>query len=199
MKKGDIVRCRYKFKFEAVHDNELLTVSIERTAKEKDYILIPLFINGLGFYPPEFDYCLPGSYLPTDHPDYYRQSTDNYFFYANGRYKVSFDQDFMYTGKYYLIPADTEGAPIPKLAAKRTDELRNLAISQSIGQTLDGELIEGRLLEFIVRDKVTKEFLGTGEGLHKGSNNETVVNGFLQDLITGVEFEFPISFLINKP
>lgn len=199
MKKGSLVRCRYKFIFEAVNDEDLLTIRISRFADEKDYIVIPLYIHGLGFQMPEFDYCLPGSYLPTGHPDYYRQSTEGYFFYANARYKLSFDPLFMFTGKYYLIPADTDGPPQPKYAILRNEQLRKEAIESSIGQQLDGELIEGRLLDFIVRDKETREYLGTGDGLKKGSDNQTIVYGFLQDPVTGVEFEFPMNYLIAKP
>lgn len=202
MKKGDIVRCRYNFTFEAVHE-DILTISIpshKNAATTKDYIPIPLYIHGLGFYPPEFDYCLPGSYLPIVHPDYYRETKNGYFLYKGEQCKISFDPDFMFTGKYWLMP--DSGAPIVKYAQLRSPELRQKRIDDAIGQVLDGIMLEGRVLDFLVREKETNELVSVINGKefrpgHQSGDSRIFV--YIQDTVTGVEFSFPVAYLTIKP
>lgn len=204
MRKGDLVRCRHEFKFEAVNHENLLTISISRNrgaAVEKDYIVIPLYLHGLGFYPPEIDYCLPGSYLPITHPDYYRETSSGTFTYNGQDHKISFDPDFMYTGQYWLIPIHG-GAPVTKYAALRSKELRQKRIEDAIGQTLDGMMIEGIILEFLVREKESNQLVQVINGKVVSSDyqvGDTSVFLYIQDPVTRVEFQFPAKYLTLKP
>lgn len=203
MKKGDLVRCSKEFKFEAVNHEDLLTISVSKTqgnAQVKEYLVIPLYLHGLGFYPPDYDYCLPGSYLPITHPDYYRETKDGFFQFNGEKHKISFDPDFMYTGKYWLIPEN--GATIIKHAALRSPELRQKRIEDALGQTLDGIMIEGKILDFLVREKGSNELVQIINGKVVSSDHQvgdTSVFAFIQDPVTRVEFQFPVSYLTLKP
>lgn len=203
MKKGDLVRCKYPFKFEAVNDDCLLTISIQSSKNSvhiKDYVIVPLYLGGIGFHLPEFDYCLPGSYLPITHPDYYRETKSGYFTENGNQYKISFDPDFMYTGKYWLI--DETGLLKIKHAQLRSPELRQKRIEDAIGQTLDGIMIEGRILDFLVIEKESGELLSVinGKEYKPGYQaGDSKVLAFIQDPITRIEFTFPVAYLETKP
>jgi len=204
MNKGDLVRCRYDFRFEAVNNEDLLTISIIRIkddAAEKDYIIVPLYLHGLGFFPPGTDFCLPGSYLPISHPDYFRETGTGTFLYNGQDHKISFDPDFMYTGQYWLIPVHG-GGPKTRFAQHRSEQLRKQRIADAVGSVLDGIMIEGIILDFLVREKSTNALIQVINGKIVTSDHQvgdSVVFAYLQDPVTRVEFQFPVKYLITKP
>lgn len=203
MKTGDIVRCKYPFRFESVHDEHLLTISIQTQkgdAQIKDYLTVPLYLSGIGFHLPDFDYCLPGSYLPITHPDYYRETKSGYFTFYGEQCKISFDDDFAYTGKYWLLPET--GAPIAKTAQLRSADLRQKRIDDAIGNVLDGIMIEGVILDFLIAEKETGQILSVINGKEYVPGHQigdTKVLVFMQDPVTRVEFNFPAIYLTLKP
>jgi len=196
MRKGDLLRCRFKFGFASVNDKDLLTIVITK-GETKDYILMPLYIGGLGFMPPDFDYVLPGSYLPTTHPDFYRTEGGK-FIYNGQQCALNCDKDFMYNGKYYLMPPT--GNIITKTAMLRTEDMRNERIQESIGKEFDGELIEGIALEFLLRDSKNNELISVinASETKTVSVNSPKVVALIRDPITFVEYEFPVLYLKSK-
>jgi len=197
MRKGDLLRCRFNFEFSSVNEEDLLTIMIKR-GETKDYILIPLYISGLGFFQPQFDYVLPGSYLPPQHPDYYRTVGDK-FIYNGQQSKMSCDKEFMYNGKYYLMP-ETSGSVVTKTAQLRSKEHRKDMIEKSIGRIFEGELLEGIALEFLLRnqeDNSLRGVINSTEPSPVGATNPKVM-ALLRDPITFVEYEFPVLYLKNK-
>jgi hypothetical protein len=199
IKIGSRVRVNRRFKVEAIHDDGAMTISLrgkEHGADIVDYILVPLYLNGLGFLLPEFDFTLPGSYLDANHPDYYQEGEDHTVLYKGKKYKLSLDVDFNLTGKYYLLPLDG-GNTITTYSKVRTDKERQNRIEETVNESFEGDILEWVLLDVILRDKDTDEYIGRKSEV--GERSRVKYIGIVKDPITKLEFEFPMNYLKLKP
>lgn len=198
MKPGTRVRVNRPFRFEGVNE-EILTISVQTSVRgttETDYIPVPLYLSGLGFMLPEFDFTLPGSYLPITHPDYYRDTGHGTSIIEDEEYKLSLDEAFNLTGKYYLLPVNGGNTQVA-YAMLRTKKERDERVHESLGTMFDGALLEWILLDFILRNKDNDTFITRADTIIEAPHmpSRTKLFGFVQDPITRMEFEFPLKYL----
>lgn len=197
MTAGDRVFCKHRFKVSS-YDDDIMTISIRPTAEEYDYIRIPMYISGLGFYMPERDFCIPGSYLPVDHPDYYRHIEDTDTIMYNGQqYKLSFGEDFYKNGQYILT--SQVSARIIRYARLRTAKDRRLALDSLVGSSCNGEELDAIILFMFAKHADTREFDHEFGLKYQFTlavyDPQTKYYAYLQDVGTGVEYEFPLKYL----
>lgn len=202
MQAGDRVFCKYRFKV-SHYDGEMMTIAISMV-NETDYIRIPIYMSGLGFYLPEKDFCIPGSYLPINHPDYYRHEEDtDTVIYNGGLYRLSInDESFYYNGQYTLVSPNE--ATIVKYAKLRTAEAREAALDSLIGGIQDGEVIDAIVLFMYAKTYENTQLVFDKEfGLKYQfhlvhSDPVPKYYAYIQDIGTGVEFEFPLKYLVIR-
>lgn len=211
---GSEVRCKYQF---IIEDYELpcLYLSILGLKGSIGKWIIPAYIGNLGLHLPEFDYCTPGEYNESTHPDYYEYVGDSFkgLVWHDGRkYRLHVAPDFNNTGRYLLIPQVYKGGnykpqTITKYARKRTRYEVGEILDGMISQTMDGSIISGYCMSIIIRhsDASTPPSLGD-RGIPRFVNQidenyhfENVVpTAVIQDMHTYIEYEFPIKFLEQK-
>lgn len=195
MKIGDEGYLKYPFTVYAYDlDRELLHIYVHTKTSDKE-LLLPLYISNLGLFLPNFDFCMPGDYLPLGHPDYYEVvSLQNGMkvLYEDRRCKLVMSPDFNITGKYSLWIDDDYC--VTKVAQIKTIEQRKDTLEEIIlNQKWDGNIIQGRIVLF---------YLGTETKIFPsyilGPNIADSAYAVIQDSITLVEMALPVNLIAIK-
>lgn len=197
---GQNVHCKYKFMIDRI-DPPVMYISVLKESNNVEHIGIPMYLSTFGLYPPEINFVTPGPHLPTDHLDYHeplRVNLENRYtgYGFKYGYYLLLDKNFRYTGKYQLIGVNDSSPIITKYAHKMSGELRDRIIQDIIGGTFEGTMIAGTIIEFLFRNKETKEYArsaGLVVETYPFANFE--IKAYMVDPPTNVEFEFPVKLL----
>lgn len=196
MRIGDEGYLKYPFTVYAYDlDKELLHLYVHISKIKEKEVTLPLYISNLGLYLPEFDYCIPGDYLPLEHPDYYEVldlKNGMKVMYEDRRCKLVMAPDFNVTGKY-SIWVEEDYCVTKKASLKGVKERQEMLEENILNQKWDGNVIQGRIILFYLgnENKIFPSYI-------MGPNIAESAYTVLQDSITLVEMSIPSDLIATK-
>lgn len=206
-KKGDLVNVAYDAILVAYNIREQ-TITLNLLSGENrrpiDELTLPMFIGELGLYLPSIDYAYPGQYLPKDHADYYppHPKDSSVVVYKDESYTIKPDKDFLYTGKYYLVPVDGKSASIlTRNSSLVTPDQRIKHLERYCNEDYlftKGSL-QGVIVYFVVRSSSGEFIKLLPEDAEVKPSKESIIYAYIQDPITYVQYGINIRHLeINR-
>lgn len=197
MEINDIVKLKHQIRITGYRpEMEAFNVVIKTGGEDEKAFhmdVFPIYISNLGIYPKNF--VIPGNHLPINHPDFFDYvDVENKIVERDGKvYKLSFDKDFPYTGKYYLLDDSVHECYALTMTQQQKDE----AYSKFVDKTYEGDIILGNVVGLYLKSnksdniRVVKRVNDGMAGVLKSSAGYAIV----QDPVTYFEFIINVKYL----
>ncbi len=184
-------------------DKETVTIEVVINEDMRERFNIPIYNGLLGIYPYPINFATPGDYVNISSEDYYQVISyeENTVIHDKDIYKLKLDENFRYTGIYYLVHSKNAYRVIKKKAQRMTRDEVTYILSQLEQSKLDPELIGGRIIRMYHKHINSAEEIqyvnSIASHMLNGMINTNTI-AVIHDHYTSIEFELDARFIRVK-